>query len=188
MIIAIPAGIIARYQYKWIHHHQWIVYIATFILAIAGFLADIEPIIEGELALGIWALVMVAGAISPLNPYGKALRGIRKELSLIGFILITPHALHYLLAWDLEWFGIIAFAIMIPLTIISIDPIRRMMTQKTWKNIQRFAYVVYLSVALHLALVGEPAFTIFFIFYVGLRLRYEYNKRHKQKPLPKTVT
>jgi len=127
---------------KWIHQHQWVMYGLTFLIAIAGFFADVEPIIEGELALGIWALVMVAGAISPLNPYGKALRGIRKELSLIGFILIAPYALHYLLAWDLEWFGITAFAIMIPLTIISIDPIRRLMSKKTWKGIQRLAYVV----------------------------------------------
>lgn len=187
MILALPLGLASRYVYKWIHQHQWILYGLMYLIAVVGFFLEIEPIIEGELAIAVWSLVMIAGAISPINPYGKALRGIRKELSITGFILITPHALHYLLEWDLEWFGIIAFAIMIPLTIISMSRVRRLMSQRTWKNIQRLAYVVYASLALHLALVEEPLFTIVFAIYVGFKVRYELQKRNRVLKT-KTVT
>jgi len=51
---------------------------------------------------------------------------------------------------DIPWFGLASFVVMIPLFITSYLVIRMKMKPKSWKNLQRFAYLSYALTLIHL--------------------------------------
>ena len=181
---ALIFGTLSYFFASKIHKHQGVIYALTLGLAILGFIFEIEPLIEGELAIGIWLLVMFAGALNPKWKLTKQLRLIRKELSIIGFYLISVHGIHFFLAGDLEWFGIAALVLMLPLTIISYGFIRKKMQAKTWKNIQRTAYLIYALIYLHMIWLEAYIYVPIGLIYLGLKLYPLLVKKFqvKQKP------
>jgi DMSO/TMAO reductase YedYZ heme-binding membrane subunit len=116
-----------------------------------------KPFVQGFLALALFYLVMMAGAL-PNKSKGKiALMSVRKEYSILGFIIATPHALHYFIEYlngeiSIPIFGIIAYVIMIPLFITSFRTVRKRMSNRSWRNLQRFAYLTYTALIIHLIL------------------------------------
>ncbi len=184
MPAAFIIGTLSYFFAKELHKHQTVAYILTFVLAILGLVFEIEPLIEGEFAVGIWLLVMFTGVLNPKWKLTKQLRLIRKELSIIGFYLISVHGIHFFLAGELEWFGIAALALMLPLTIISYGFIRKKMQAKTWKNIQRTAYLIYALIYLHMIWLEAYIYVPIGFIYLGLKLYPLMVKKFqvKQKP------
>lgn len=178
MVLGLLLGVFVYFYSSYIHKNQYKFYAVAVIISVIGFvLGEHNPITTGEFAIGVWFLVMFAGAFSPKNRIGKSLRSVRKELSIFAFITTVPHALTYLLALDLEWLGIAAFVLMIPLTLISFDYIKKKMSHKQWKQIQRVAYIIYLLTWLHVVLVGEVGLTVLFLAYLIKKLQYERSKK-----------
>ncbi|QWB99542.1 hypothetical protein KHQ88_05080 [Mycoplasmatota bacterium] len=136
------------------------------------------PWIKGFLGLAIFYLVMMAGAL-PDWKFKKKLYSVRTELSILGFIVITPHAIFNLLRIfkgeiDLTIFGIIAYLIMIPLFITSFITIRIKMNRLHWKNLQRLAYIVYILLFIHLIIhytlaINRILYIILLIFYLAFK-------------------
>ncbi len=191
--------ILAMYAGKFIRKHNVKIYIAAVILSILAFIfkdkAITVPFIQGFLGLSFFYIVMITGAIDKKHKIKAKFMGLRREYSIIGFIVISPHALNYTLQGldgtrSLEWFGLISFALMIPLFITSFLKIRKKMKVKTWNLIQSAAYIIYLLLFIHLILnytqtINLILYIVIFGFYFVMKIIYEVRKfktkRYKQK-------
>ena len=177
---------------------------------------------RGALAGALWCIVMWVGAINGDTKAGKKLittiMPVRGELSIFAAVVTLAHAvtygLSYLkrftllrsknipLAWDLAATYLICIGlmvIMVPLAVMSVKAIRRKMNAKTWKNIQRAAYVFYALILAHVLVLYIPqarngdteryisvlTYSAVFVGYAAMRLRKLYIR--KKKPESKTA-
>jgi methionine sulfoxide reductase heme-binding subunit len=186
---------------KFIRKHNVTIYIFATILSILSFIFKdkfiTEPIMQGFLGLSFFYIVMITGAIDKKHKIKAKLMGLRREYSIIGFIVISPHALNYTLQGldgtrSLEWFGIISFVLMIPLFITSFLKIRKMMKAKTWNLIQSAAYVIYWLLFIHLILnytktINLILYIVIFSFYFVLKIIFEVKKLKTKKSKQKLI-
>lgn len=161
LVFIIILALVALKLSKFIHSKQTITYIIAVVVSIVAFvkfdIPFLRPVTQGFLALAFFYIVMLAGALPHKNKLKIAFMSVRKEYSILGFIIATPHAIHYLIEYlngdiSLPIFGIIAYAVMIPLFVTSFTIIRKKMQYKSWKILQRFAYISYTSLLCHLVL------------------------------------
>ena len=122
------------------------------------------------IALGILAYYFESSLLSLIT---SGYISLALFFNIYAVILITPHILLYfydmlLGNMDYEWFGIIAYIIIIPLFITSFKVIRRRMSFKLWKRIQRFSYVVYASLFGHVIVLGSGENTSYYILLFGV--------------------
>lgn len=184
LILIAILGTLGIILYKGIHKYSIYLFIVATAISIFSVLnpdiAQLEPITEGFLGLAFLYLVMIAGAFKKGTYLNKRLRSIRKEYSVLGFILLSPHAIYYLLLslngdTSFEWLGIIAFVVMIPLFVISFTTIKKRMEIKNWYIVHKASYFVYLLIYLHLILIGLssniPIYTVLFAIYTFLKLK-----------------
>ncbi|MBR2836178.1 MAG: ferric reductase-like transmembrane domain-containing protein [Coriobacteriales bacterium] len=129
---------------------------------------------RGYLASIMLAVVMFCGCFDEGTPIRKKLQPIRGELSILSFIFILAHLWSYLpnLLMHFDRYmsarGNIAFStitalvltvIFAVLAVMSLRVIRTNMNTRIWKNIQRFAYLMVLLLAVHIAFaLGKSAF------------------------------
>lgn len=123
---------------------------------------------------------MIAGALNPKWKLTQKLMSVRAPFSILGFILLMAHPLFYApevlaMTRDIPWFGIASFIIMIPLFITSYMVIRVKMKPKSWKSLQRFAYVSYALTLIHLIVNASTpqnriVAIVLFIPYIVLKL------------------
>lgn len=141
----------------------------------------------------------------------KILMPIRAELSIIASILTLAHniifgkyhfvtlftapksmSLNMLLAAIIS---VVLIAIMLPLMITSFTSIRKKMKYKSWKKIQRFAYVFYGLIYVHIMLIMVPVaktgntqyiinvliYSLVFLIYAVMRINKALNKKSSTK-------
>lgn len=119
---------------------------------------------KGSLATAFWAIVMWTGALKNGSSLMKRLMPVRGQLSIFAAILTLGHAAGYAVSMLPRWLrqadvlnltvSILLLVIMLPLTVISVRKIRRKMKAKQWKSIQRFAYLFYLLIPVHVLAVS----------------------------------
>lgn len=174
---------------------QYFIYILVIVslYSLLAYIVDTDffkGINEGYLGLSFFIIVMFAGAFPKQSILSKRLRSVRKEYSIIGFVTLLPHSVIFLLYYVkrflvVEWFGIVAMAIMLPLFIISFSKIKKKMNIKRWIQIQKLSYLVYAAIYLHLMLVGQSshllAYTIIFSLYSALKLWKSVKEGSKDK-------
>ena len=177
---------------------------------------------KGAFAGALWCIVMWVGALSSDTKAGKKLVStimpVRGELSVFAAVVTLSHAVTYGITY-LKRFNllkknnisfpsdfiltciicIILLVIMIPLAVMSLKAIRRKMKPKTWKNIQRSAYVFYALILIHVLVLYIPqakkgisdryisviVYTAVFAGYAVMRFRKLYIR--KKKPEKKLV-
>lgn len=190
LVFLILLTVLAYFAGKFIRKHNVKVYMVAAIVSVLAFIfkdkAFTTPIMQGFLGLSFFYIVMITGAIDKKYKIRAKFAGLRREYSIIGFIVITPHALNYMLQGlngtiDLEWFGIISFVLMIPLFVTSFLTIRKKMKAKTWNLIQSAAYIIYLLLFVHLILnytqkINLILYLVIFIFYFVMKAIYEIKK------------
>ena len=199
MIVFILAAlliILAVYQGKFIRKHNIKLYIGATVIAIIAFIFDGEVkitdmIMEGFVGLSIFYVVMVTGALKDKSKLKIKLAGIRREYSIIGFILISPHATMYFLEFlsgdiKIPLFGIVGYAIMIPLFITSFYSVRKKMSRYTWVTLQKFAYVTYIVLFIHLIRHASSdqnlvAYVVLFVGYFIMKIYREIVKFNNKK-------
>ncbi len=187
-MIVIPLVIVLTlfgyYKSKFIRKHNTKLYIISTILAILSFffrnkVPFTEPFTQGYIGLSNLYIVMFIGALNNKSKLRVKIMGVRREYSIIGFILITPHALKYFFKFlngsiPFEWFGVIPYLIMLPLFITSFIIIRKKLSHNAWKNIQKWAYLAYILIFIHLILVAKTpnlfVYIILFTPYLILKL------------------
>lgn len=190
LVFLILLTVLAYFAGKFIRKHNVKIYMVAAIVSVLAFIfkdkAFTTPIMQGFLGLSFFYIVMITGAIDKKYKIKEKFSGLRREYSIIGFIVITPHALNYMLQGlngtiDLEWFGIISFVLMIPLFVTSFLTIRKKMKAKTWNLIQSAAYIIYLLLFVHLILnytqkINLILYLVIFIFYFVMKAIYEIKK------------
>lgn len=165
---------------------------------LTGLLGILERMsLKGFLSLAFFLLVMFCGALNLKWNITKRLLSIRGELSILGCILMLPHIVIYITKFLMKFFsdskityntyiytvfGFIAFLIMIPLFITSFKFIRKKLTHSKWKSIQRYSYLFFLLIYLHIAviLINAKEFNLTkFLIYTIIFLAYSILKLNK---------
>lgn len=161
-----------------IRKHSFIWYFSSFLLSMLCLLlpssvpvwltyfAD-NIIGRGTLATAIFILVMYARVLPPKSRIFRTLMSLRAPLAIMAAFMILLHNgtyfIHYytnitqrnvsmtLLEKLAACCTILMLVLLIPLTITSFPAIRKKMTGKAWKRLQRFSYLFYGLIYLHVA-------------------------------------
>lgn len=186
-ILAI-SGILIAIIYKWNKVFQKAIfwYILTSILAIVAVIFhDVNLayyVTKGYISFALIWVVMMVGVLPNKSELARKIKRVRGVLSIMSFILITPHAmLHIFQIYSgVNLFGIVSYALMLPLTIISFQIIRREMKPKDWITVQKGAYLIYIALFAHLLWVGlwpdKVIYAILLTLYVNNKLIKELKK------------
>lgn len=121
-------------------------------------------------AFALFAVVMFIGVLRNGSALKVALLPIRAELSIFAAILAAGHILNFAVQYVLRLLGgadaAILFAIvvaamitvlLVPLTITSFKAVKRRMSAVSWKRLQRFAYLFWGLVFVHVLLILGPS-------------------------------
>lgn len=129
------------------------------------------PLILGALGTACFVFVMFAGALPNGHPWMKRIMPIRGELSIFACLLTLGHNLSYgknymtpafLFTGQFStvkaaaWVSVILIVLMLVLTVTSIKAVRRRFSPKMWKSLQRWAYLFYALVYIHVLLLTVP--------------------------------
>lgn len=157
---------------------------------------------RGALACALWCIVMWTGAFPNGSWLIKRLMPVRGELSILAAMLTLGHNIGYGRTYFVRFFTnasalpanqfvaciitLILLIIMIPLTILSFPTIRKRMKAKKWKQIQRFAYLFYALLYIHILLLflplaqnGRTSYYFSVIVYTAIFLGYAICRIHK---------
>ncbi|SEL41260.1 DMSO/TMAO reductase YedYZ, heme-binding membrane subunit [Ruminococcus sp. YRD2003] len=172
---------------------------------------------RGALGAAFWAVVMWAGALPNGSAPIKKLMPIRGELSITAAILTFSHIITYGMIYITNLIKgrtgsdfiltsavcLIMVLIMIPLTVMSFKTIRKKMNARTWKKIQRLAYIFYAFIYIHIIVLFVPkaqkgregyflsvlVYSLVFIGYAVMRIRKAYiaEKKPENRTLPNII-
>ena len=198
LILPLTWGVV--YYGAFLHKHEYRFYFGSFlfVLVLLGWLAlhdmfsvflEVPVIYDiffvGHLPFALFTLVMLGGAFKHKSKAKIALMRVRRELAILGFIFLLPHAVlrGSLALTGFNFTGLIAFWIIVPLVITSWPSVRKKMSPKRWKEVHKFAYIVYVMIYVHLvfdvSLVNGSIFMtlkrtgipylMLFLVYLGLK-------------------
>lgn len=163
---------------------------------------------RGTISLALFTIVMFTGVLNNSSNIKKKLMSIRGELSIIACIITLGHNILYGMFYfptfftnpsKLSTFKLIATSIsllmiilMLPLMITSFRFVRKKMGYKTWKNIQRTAYLFYGLIYIHILFLFIPKlqsgkfldlliYSLIFISYYPLRIFKYIKDKNKVK-------
>ena len=191
-------------------------YVGAILLASISAISIPDSVIaKGALTGAFFTLVMFAG-VFPQGSFGaKTFMPVRAQLSIIGSIFALSHGVSlgkpYFLKLlsgmigtgnaEFDFVMIISLVIaaslmliMLPLFITSFKVIRKKMNPKRWKNLQRFAYLFYALMYLHILAFEIPkamrgisgyavnvfAYSLVFISYLFCRILRPVYKNKKE--------
>lgn len=201
LLFTIALGLIAFFLGKYVRKLYVPTLIILFILSVITLFTIVpfieETLVTGYLGLAFYIVVMFAGAFPRKSQMSKKLRSVRKEYSIYGFVVLIPHVTIYLLSFidgSLLWeiFGVVATALMIPLFVTSFTFIKKKMTIKKWMVLQKYAYLVYLLIFIHLIRVSAPSHAVIYIIifssYISLKaIYYIFEHQHFFKVMTASV-
>lgn len=164
---------------------------------------------RGVIATSLFLIVMYAILMPPKSKAQKVFMGLRGEIAIIASLLILSHNIYYgkryfhMLFTDAAKMqpaermaamcSLLMIALLIPLTITSFKTIRKKMPAKKWKKLQRWSYLYYALMYIHVATIFSPQiqrgnmkycvdlciYTILFGTYATMRIRKYYLKKKK---------
>ena len=163
---------------------------------------------KGPLAAAFFVIVMFAGAFKAGSKGAKKLMPIRAELAIAASLLTITHLISYGFLYikrlvtgaisplqaAVTYFAIPLIILLIPLAVTSFKNIRKKMNPKKWKNLQRFAYLFYLLLYVHILLAYMPSarhgkvksivnvivYSAVFFTYAAMRISKALAKKHKE--------
>ena len=186
VLISVPLGFLGYYFNKFIIKHEKGMYIfALSFSVLAMFYLDSDHLWvlkDGFLGLALFIVVMYAGAFKRNSAINKKLRSVRKIFSIMGFIFIIPHSAMYLMDIineDIELSkivltGVLTVLIMFPIFVISFKFIKKRMNIKKWTYYQKYSYIAYFSLFLHLILINNSNALLYigvFGLYFAMKLK-----------------
>ena len=178
--------LILIYKSLFFFKNEVVLYVLSFIISVLSMifydLNIFSYLISGQIGLSLFLIVMFTGVFPIQWSLTKSLIKLRGTLSILGFILISSHALLHLfeIIGGINIFGIAAYALMIPLTIISFKTIRREINARDWKNIQKASYLIYLILFAHVISIASwfdiVIYAVLMTLYLNNKLYKEYKK------------
>jgi DMSO/TMAO reductase YedYZ heme-binding membrane subunit len=195
VITVFPLVLYAFFFHKFIRKYEFIHYIVIGIIALAFGVSEGHNFFnEGFLGVSFFFIVMFTGVLAK-GKLKRNLNQIRAQYAIIGFILISGHALPYLFYLLEEGMifvhftiplGILSYAIFMPLFVTSFMFVRRRMTLIQWKRIHKFAYLGYGLIFFHLFLIDNSRqvfYLVVFIIYTILKVISALDKQYTKKKL-----
>lgn len=182
------AGIVVTVSYKYpsFFKKEVLFYIIALIVSVVGAVFYQESwtfyITKGIIGYGFLTVVMFVGVLPNKWTVSRNIKRYRGVFSILAFILISPHALLRIFGvmGSVNLYGIAAYVIMVPLTIISFRIIRREINPKDWFTIQKAAYAVYGILFIHLMVVAawpdKVVYGILLTLYINNKLIKEFRK------------
>lgn len=155
---------------------------------------------KGSLGTAMFVAVMYAGALPDRTGVKKRLMRIRGELSITAAVIVLCHNITYgrtyfrLLFTDstampltqriAAVISLLLIVLLIVLTVTSFPSVRKKMNSRSWKKLQRSAYVFYALTYVHIMLISVPyarsgliasrinvvVYSIVFMVYAAMRL------------------
>ena len=151
---------------------------------------------KGTLATAFFVVVMYIGVFDGIEFVKQRLKPTRAALSIMGCILILGHVVKYLLAFlprmgELGgalaasiWVAIGLFVLMLVLGVTSFQAVKRAMSASSWIKLQKWAYLFYGALYVHIVLALLPAasrgsaaavesvvvYSVVFVLYAVLRV------------------
>jgi len=126
-----------------------------------------------HLATSFFTIVMFIGVLSPSSKIRLYLNPIRSELSIIGSILACGHVIGYVSPFiqhirsgfveaspKMVAMILLSFVVVVMLAVLTITSftfVRKKMTARSWKHVQRLAYPFFLLIFIHALLYLMPA-------------------------------
>ena len=188
LTILAVSGIIAALSFKFnnLFNKAYIFYIiGVLISAVSLYFHEIkyfDLVTRGLVGYGFLLLVMFAGVLPNKWTISKKLKVNRGVFSILAFIMISPHALGHIfeILGGVNVFGIVAYAVMVPLTLISFKVVRKEIKPKEWRDIQKAAYVVYIVLFAHLIYVSswenKIVYAVITVLYLNNKILKEIKK------------
>ena len=206
--------------------HSTVFYVGAVLLAVSGYLAQtrMQPgmgktilsdyLTSGTLPAALFVIVMYAPVLPKKSRIFRCAMSCRGELAILASLLGLTHMAYYGHAWDKKtaqaggmksgtdfvFAGIFLLLVLllIPLTVTSFKRIRRRMNGKRWKKLQRWSYLFYGLLYLHVAMAVYPkaaagnvayladfcCYTAIFGIYAALRVGKYLEKKKKQAYCP----
>ncbi len=200
----------------WYYIAAIIIDIITIIFILTSFDHDTTPrwimkYLLGPFALAgfptaLFIIIMYTGCFKGKNSFIRHLYVVRGELSIIACIFTFMHNIvfgmfFFVPAFDLHsdisiyariatFITIIMIAILIPLMITSFRSVRKNMSAIKWKKLQKFAYVFYVLLYIHIMLIFISEYmrrgsgiiemiiySVIFITYYILRIYKKYSEK-----------
>ena len=150
---------------------------------------------RGALAGALFVLVMVAGAFPNGSRGARTLMPVRGPLSILAGIFTLAHNVAYGKTYFVLLFtdaaslptatllaalcSVVMDLVMLPLWITSFPAVRKKMRPKAWKRLQRWAYLFYALLCLHIllltipnALRGRPGYGLTVFVYTAIFVAY----------------
>lgn len=190
VIILVLIGLAYRYtasilkQKKLWYTLTWILMV---LVVVFKDLVILTPLVKGFVGFAFFYVVMITGALNPKWKVTKRLKSVRAVYSILGFTILIAHPLSYSMkiisgTIPIPWFGLGAFLVMITLFITSYISIRKKMTAKTWSNLQKWAYLSYGLILIHLivnasSIPNRIVAIILFTPYIILKVLKETKKK-----------
>ena len=163
---------------------------------------------KSTLGTALFTVVMYAAVLNKRQEFTKKIYRVRGEISIMGCILTLPHNIIYgksifkVLFTDPLSFetpkliaaivSVILIVLMVILTVTSFKCVRKQMSGKSWKSVQRLAYIFYGLIYVHIMCLFMPrasakmldigVYSLVFIYYFVLRTYKAYvsNKKRNQ--------
>ena len=190
LIILVLIGLSYRYTSQIIKQKKlWytLAWILMVLVVVFKDLVFLTPLVKGYVGFAFFYVVMITGALNPKWTVTKRLRSVRTVYSILGFTILIAHPLSYLIkvlsgVTPIPWFGLGAFLVMIPLFITSYNSVRKKMKAKTWTSLQKWAYLSYGLILIHLivnasTIQNRIVAIVLFIPYVILKVIKETRKK-----------
>lgn len=187
-IVAI-AGVLTlvSIKYKNAFKKAYIYYIIALIVSVLSMIfyesRYFDLIHFGILGYSFFLTVMLVGVFPNKSIISRSVKRNRGVFSILGFILISPHAFGHIfgLTGDINLWGVAAYVIMVPLTITSFRVIRKEIDPKDWFKIHKAAYAVYLLLFVHLLFVAyetedKVIYAVLLALYINNKLIKELKK------------
>lgn len=154
---------------------------AMVVLFAAGSFFELPVVVEEvlflfvhkcTLAMALFAVVMFVGVFPRESVVSHALRPIRTELSIAACIMALGHMFFYLSAYLPRVLSggvlaggvgasfavaIVLFVLLLVLGVTSFSLVKRQMSADAWRRLQKFAYLFYGLIYVHLVLMLTPA-------------------------------
>lgn len=180
--------------------------------ASTGFWAAFLPFMQRcTLAFAFFTVVMFVGVLKEGSSAKTKLMAIRRQLSIAGCILALCHIVYYVYTYFFQVIqatgGVptmnlavsfvissVLLVLFVMLLVTSFNAVKRHMHARTWKNVQRWAYVFFGLMYVHLAVILMPpalsgketamismaVYTVVFAAYAILRIRRALVETKKQ--------
>lgn len=173
--------VLLSYRYTRKTKYDWLYYVGATLMAILSIFLTIPYVQEGIIGYGLLNVVMFTGVLPDQWKLTVKLRAYRAFYSILGFILIVPHAfLNLFVDKQIDIFGIAAMIIMIPLFITSFNVVKKEVQSAEWVKLQKVSYSVYMAIFIHLLVVadwpGKVLYGILMTLYINNKLVKEYRQ------------